>query len=107
MSDLTYLAGAARMIRIARISSEPAIRQWALNRGKEYLSLAAEQVAQEVYVKNDDTGEVTVVGIPPLDCPIEAQVAIQAALDRKFGSGAWWFWDAREECGDWASSSEI
>lgn len=41
MTRSFYLAGAARMARIARTNNNnPTLRQWALNQGKEYLLLA-------------------------------------------------------------------
>ena len=40
MNRSFYLAGAARMARIARTTDNPHLRQWALNQGKEYLLLA-------------------------------------------------------------------
>ena len=40
MTRSFYLAGAARMARIARTCDNPTLRQWALDQGKEYLLLA-------------------------------------------------------------------
>lgn len=70
-------------------------------------SMYVSSTMRKVHVKNEDTNEVTIVGIAPLDCPIDGQAVVQAALDQKFGQGAWGWWDAYLECGDWVSSSEI